>query len=124
MENEKNILREKDKTTCTLCGLCKFSCPTYRIFFDEAVAPRGKATMLKKDFPSKYFYLCTMCKACEDTCILREIDLVERIRGFRKHMVDQGMTTPANEIMIKNVREFGNPFGKVEPGKKLTLYCC
>ena len=124
-ENEdKNVLKRNDRTNCTLCGICKFSCPTYKIFFDESISPRGKATMLKKGLPSKYFYLCTLCKACEETCILKNIDVVEKIRDFRKELVDIGMTTGANERMIKNIREFGNPFGKVEPGKKVELYCC
>ena len=121
---EKNVLKRKDRTNCTLCGICKFSCPTYKIFFDESTAPRGKATMLKKGLPSKYFYLCTLCKACEEACILKNIDVVEKIRDFRKELVDIGMTTEANERMIKHIREFGNPFGRIEKGKKIELYCC
>jgi Fe-S oxidoreductase len=121
---KENVLKKNDRTKCTLCGICKFSCPTYKIFYDESISPRGKATMLKKNHPSKYFYLCTLCKACEETCILKEIDVVEKIREFRKDLVDLGMTTEANEKMIKNIREFGNPFGKAEPGKKIALYCC
>jgi len=124
-EKQKNDeLRMTDRTKCTLCGICKFSCPTYKIFLDEAVSPRGKATMLKKGFPSKYFYLCTLCKACEETCILKDIDIVEKIRDFRKDLVDLGITTEANKAMIENIRQYGNPFGKVEPGKKITLFCC
>ena len=59
IDSMKNDFKHHDKTNCTLCGICKLSCPTYKFFFDEAVSPRGKATMLKKEFPSKYFYLCT-----------------------------------------------------------------
>lgn len=123
MENQ-NPLKSREKTKCTLCGICKFSCPAYKIFFDEAVSPRGKAMMLKKEFPSKYLYLCTLCKACEEACILKEIDIVEKVRSFRKDLVDLGITTEANERMIKSIREFGNPFGKVEPGRKVELFCC
>ena len=121
---EKTDLKSSERAKCTLCGICKFSCPIYKFFFDEAVSPRGKATMLKKKFPSKYFYLCTLCKACEETCILKDIDTVEKIREFRCEMVNQGMTTEPNKAMIENIRQFGNPFGKTEPGKKITLYCC
>jgi len=123
-EKEMNVLKRNDRTNCTLCGICKFSCPTYKIFFDESISPRGKATMLKKGLHSKYFYLCTLCKACEEACILKNIDVVEKIRGFRKELVDSGITTEANEKMIRNIREFGNPFGKIEPGRKVVLYCC
>jgi len=121
---ESANLKSSEKAKCTLCGICKFSCPTYKFFFDEAVSPRGKATMLKKEFPSKYFYLCTLCKACEETCILKDIDTVERIRDFRAKMVEQGIEMAPNKAMIENIRQFGNPFGKTEPGKKIVLYCC
>jgi len=121
---EKNELKSSEKAKCTLCGICKFSCPTYKFFFNEAVSPRGKAIMLKKRFPSKYFYLCTLCKACEESCILKDINTVERIREFRKHLIDQGMTTESNKAMIENIRNFGNPFGEIKEGKKLALYCC
>jgi len=121
---EKNELKSSGRAKCTLCGICKFSCPAYKFFFDEAVSPRGKATMLKKGFPSKYFYLCTLCKACEEACILKDIDNVEKIRDFRKELVDQGMTTESNRTMIENIRKFGNPFGEVKKGEKITLYCC
>jgi len=123
-KTKHNVLKDSNRTKCTLCGVCKFSCPTYKIFLDENVAPRGKATMLKKMIPSKYFYLCTLCKACEETCILKDIDMVEKIRDFRAELVEAGVTTEANKRMIANIREFGNPFGKMEPGKKIELYCC
>ena len=121
---EKEELKSSEKVKCTLCGVCKFSCPTYKFFFDEAVSPRGKATMLKKGLHSKYFYLCTLCKACEEACILKDIDMVERIREFRKDMVDNGMETESNKVMIENIRKFGNPFGEIKEGKKINLYCC
>ena len=113
-----------DKTKCTLCGLCKTSCPTYKILLDEAISPRGKAVLLKRDFPSKHFYLCTLCKACENSCILSDIDIIEKIRDYRSELVDLGITTEANKRMISNIRRFGNPFGIVEKGKKIELFCC
>lgn len=123
-EEKKNELKSSEKSKCTLCGICKFSCPTYKFFFDEAVAPRGKTTMLKKEFYSKYLYLCTLCKACEETCILKDIDTVEKIREARAKMVEKGMEMESNKVMIDNIRKFGNPFGEMTPGKKIKLYCC
>jgi Fe-S oxidoreductase len=117
-------IQGNDKTKCTLCGLCKTSCPTFKILLDEAVSPRGKATLLKRDFPSKHFYLCTMCKACEHSCILKDIDLMEKIRDYRKELVDLGMSSDANKRMIENIRQTGNALGIVEKGKKIELFCC
>jgi Fe-S oxidoreductase len=115
---------ESNKTKCTLCGLCKASCPAYKVLLNESISPRGKAILLKRDFPSKHFYLCTMCKACENACILSDIDLIEKIRRYRSELVDLGISTDANKRMIANIRQFGNPFGIVEKGKKVELFCC
>jgi formate hydrogenlyase subunit 6/NADH:ubiquinone oxidoreductase subunit I len=116
--------KKDEKTKCTLCGLCRLSCPAYSVIFDEAVSPRGKAVLLKKENPSKLLYLCTLCKACENTCVLKDIDLVDKIRDFRRELVRRGIKTESNEKMIENLRKYGNALGKIEPGKKFTLWCC
>ena len=118
-------VREK-KTNCTLCGLCRLSCPIYKVFLNETAGPRGKAVMLKQSFPSRHFYLCTLCKACENACILKDIDLTDRIRKFRQELVDLKMTTEANERMLDNIRRYGNTIGPVDgkDKKKVELFCC
>ena len=121
---EENSELKEEKTKCTLCGLCKTSCPAYNLLLDESISPRGKATLLKRDFPSKHFYLCTLCKACENACILSDIDLVEKIRKYRSDLVDVGISTDANKRMLSNIRRFGNAIGEVIPGKKVELFCC
>lgn len=113
-----------DKTKCSLCGLCKNSCPIYSVLFNEADSPRGKAVLLKENFLSKHFYLCTFCKACENACILKDIDLVESFRKAREELAKKGIQTEANRRMIANIRAFGNALGKVEKGKKVELFCC
>jgi len=115
---------ESDKTKCTLCGFCKTACPCYKVLLDEAISPRGKATLIKRDFPAKHLFLCTMCKACENACILSDIDLIEKIRDYRAELVELGMSPDANKRMIANIRQFGNTFGNVEKGKKIELFCC
>jgi len=120
----EQIQSEEGKTKCTLCGLCRLSCPVYKLVLNESTSPRGKAVLLKSNFPSMRFYLCTMCKACEESCILSDIDLIEKIRSFRAELVQLGMTTEANERMIENIRNHGNAIGPVEKGKKLELFCC
>jgi len=115
---------KESKTKCTLCGLCKTACPCYKIFLDESVSPRGKATMIKRDFPSNHLYLCTLCKACENACILKDIDIVEKIRNYRQELVGLGMVTEATRRMIANIRRTGNAIGEAIPGKKIELFCC
>jgi len=123
-EAEKMDEAKEEATKCTLCGLCRTSCPVYRLTLNECVAPRGKATLLKQDMPSKYLYLCTLCKACELACTLKDIDLVKKVREYRKELVNRGIIPQANKDMISNIRQTGNALGIVEKGKKLDLFCC
>jgi Fe-S oxidoreductase len=118
------MTEEKEKTKCTLCGLCKIACPAFRILLEESVSPRGKATLLKRGIPAKQIFLCTLCKKCEHVCILKDIDIVEKIRDYRQELVDLGMSTDAARRMMANIRKFGNTIGPIEKGKKVELFCC
>ena len=112
----------EDWAKCVKCGFCRSCCPVFSVLMSEVDSPRGKAILMQKDFLDELFYNCTLCKACKFTCPLSlDIDVAE----IRQKLVKNGITTEANEKMIKNIREFGNPFGKVEKGKKpKDLYCC
>jgi len=125
-EENKGQVHEEKSTNCTLCGLCRLQCPFYKIFLNETASPRGKAVMLKQKAPSRHFYLCTLCKACAQACILKDLDLDEKIRKFRQDLVELGMTTEANERMIENIRRYGNTIGPVDASnkKKIELFCC
>jgi len=123
-QDEKEAPIDEKKTKCTLCGLCRMQCPLFKAFMNETASPRGKAVMLKRSFPSRYFYLCTFCGACENVCIVKGIDIIDKIRKFRQELVDLRMTTEANERMIDNIRRYGNTIGPVEGKKKVELFCC
>ena len=124
LEAPAPVAQKEEKTKCTLCGLCRLSCPIYSILLNEAASPRGKAIMLKKEMVSNFIYMCTLCKACEKACVLKDIDITKKIVEFRKEMVKHGIRTESNERMIDNIRKYGNAIGKIEPGKKVTLWCC
>jgi len=107
---------------CTECGLCKNSCPAYKALKRETISPRGKAMLIKEDVKDEVFYACTLCKACEANCPLN-LDL--GLKEWRVELVKNGVETEAGKTMIENVRQHGNPFGKVEKGKvPKDLYCC
>lgn len=107
---------------CTECGMCKTSCPAYKALQRETVSPRGKAMLIKEGIKNEVFYLCTLCKACEKNCPLN-LDL--GLKEYRAELVQNRVETEATKKMIENVRQYGNPFGKVEKGKvPKDLYCC
>lgn len=107
---------------CSLCGLCKINCPAFKILLRETSGPRGKAILIKKDVLSEIFYECTLCNACKIECPVG-IDL--ELGKMREKLVENKIETKANKKMIENIRQHGNPFGKVEKGKiPKELYCC
>lgn len=96
---------------CTQCGLCKTSCPVYRVLLKETVSPRGIITLLKEEVYDEIIYACTLCKECEKNCPVGiKIDLEEG----RKKAVNNGLKTLANKHFMENLEKHKNPFGKVE----------
>jgi len=106
---------------CSLCGMCRVTCPTFIAKLSETDSPRGKAALKKKKESDLVFYKCTLCGACKVECPAGvDLELVDE----RKKLVDKKILLAKNEEMIKNVREHGNPFGKPGSKKPKDLYCC
>ena len=117
---------------CINCGSCLYFCPVYRQIFDNygyhyfggiGVAKTAFINDLKKAFERGLYY-CTTCGSCKINCPL-QIDVAEIIRKLREISVKEKIETEGNKKMIENIREYGNPFGKIEEGKiPKELYCC
>jgi len=65
--------RYDDLYNCSRCGSCTAYCPVYKNTKDEAVAPRGKLSLIeaisqgKMEFTDKLsekIYTCTLCNYC------------------------------------------------------------
>jgi len=107
---------------CVLCGMCRTSCPAFRALGNESVSPRGKALLIENEVFDKILYACTLCGSCKVVCPL-ELDL--ELKKVRAKLIKKGIETPSGRKMIENIREHGNPFGKLKPGKVPDeLYCC
>lgn len=107
---------------CVRCGLCKGVCPVFKVLHEEVNSPRGKTIMLNKGIVDKVVFDCTLCKACENNCP-EGLKLCEAFRKARMILSESGKESKENKEMIKNIKEFGNPFGK-DAGKSGKLYCC
>src|SRR5713101_5707671 len=68
---------ERVVRTCTHCGFCTATCPTYVLLGDELDSPRGRIylikDMLEHDRPAtpevvKHIDRCLSCLACMTTC--------------------------------------------------------
>jgi len=119
MEKAKKKLED-----CSRCGLCKANCPVFRILLKESYSPRGRAILISENRLDDLLHYCVLCKSCELSCPVG-IELPDIIRAARAEMVKSGAETDANRKMIKNIREHGNPFGKLKKGETpKELYCC
>ncbi|MGC2521116.1 MAG: 4Fe-4S dicluster domain-containing protein, partial [Stellaceae bacterium] len=68
---------EKILRTCTHCGFCTATCPTYLLLGDELDSPRGRIYLIKDMLASgaapsaetvKHIDRCLSCLACMTTC--------------------------------------------------------
>lgn len=67
---------ERILRTCTHCGFCLATCPTYQLLGNELDSPRGRIYLMKQvlegETPTETTQLhldrCLTCRACETTC--------------------------------------------------------
>jgi Fe-S oxidoreductase len=68
------------------------------------------------------FYQCTLCRTCRIVCPVGHDPSGETLRSG---LIAVGEETPANQVMIANIRQYGNPFGPLAEGEiPKTLTCC
>lgn len=117
---------------CINCGACLNFCPVFhqigtnygdKYFGSKGVIHAGIAEGLKKAVDANCF-ACTLCSACHQNCPAM-IDLPEMMKKIRALMEKEDLQTSENREMIEKIRQYGNPFGKIEKGKiPGKLYCC
>ncbi len=101
---------------CITCGLCKESCPVYKVVLKETVSPRGLIIITKKDLIDDVYHYCSLCKACEVVCPTK-VEVVQEMIKQREKLRKQ-KEPRAYQMLIKNIREYGNPYGRLEEGRK------
>ncbi|MBC7241433.1 MAG: (Fe-S)-binding protein [Anaerolineae bacterium] len=66
-----------DVLRCIRCGLCAYTCPTYRVEECESMAPRGRLALVRAVIEGKLelsprfaekFFDCVLCAACTSAC--------------------------------------------------------
>ncbi|MFH1448419.1 MAG: LUD domain-containing protein [Candidatus Micrarchaeota archaeon] len=124
VDNGRSKLRREcpEILYCINCGACNNLCPPYRQVLDffGGKYPGAKGiiyAMLEGE--GKRNYMCNLCYNCERCCPAK-IDLPKYIREARGKL-----RMESDKDMIKRIREYGNPFGKLEKGQTPDkLYCC
>lgn len=135
LDNGRNkILREGfgELLYCINCGACLNFCPVFhqigsnygdKYLGSKGVIFAGASENLKKAVDSNCFS-CTLCSACFENCPVK-INLPDLMRKLRSLIEKENLQTKENQEMIEKIRQFGNPFGKIEQGEiPKKLYCC
>jgi len=95
--------------SCVHCGFCTATCPTYQLLGDELDGPRGRIYQIKQVLeghrPTRitqgHLDRCLTCRSCETTCPsgVRYGRLVD----IGRHLVEQRVTRPAAERLLRRV---------------------
>ena len=111
-----------ENPTCIECGLCREVCPVFQTQRQEEYSPRGRAMLGYAGLQTLVFYQCTLCRACRAICPVEHDPSGETLRAG---LISAGIETEANQLMIANIRTYGNPFGPLAEGElPKTLTCC
>lgn len=104
---------EESSLYCIHCGACYNLCATWNL----------TGRMPKSRF-AETVYDCTLCQNCTFNCPAK-INWQNIVRISRNRYNKEGKNTKNNLRMIKNIREFGNPFGEnIDKESIDELFCC
>src|SRR5205807_7414605 len=101
---------ERIVRTCTHCGFCTATCPSYVLLGDELDSPRGRIylikDMLEHDRPAtaevvKHIDRCLSCLACMTTCPagVHYMHLVDHARAH----IERTYRRPVADRLLRNV---------------------
>ncbi len=101
---------ERVVRTCTHCGFCTATCPTYVLLGDELDSPRGRIylikDMLEQDRPAtpevvKHIDRCLSCLACMTTCPAG-VHYMHLVDHARVH-IEQTYVRPPRERLLRAI---------------------
>ncbi|MBV8089870.1 MAG: glycolate oxidase subunit GlcF [Alphaproteobacteria bacterium] len=100
---------EKVLRTCTHCGFCTATCPTYVLLGDELDSPRGRIYLIKNmlatdtvsDDVVKHIDRCLSCLSCVTTCPsgVNYMHLVDHARRW----IEQHYRRPLGERLLRRL---------------------
>jgi glycolate dehydrogenase iron-sulfur subunit len=100
---------EKVLRTCTHCGFCTATCPTYVLLGDELDSPRGRIYLIKDMLASgkvsadtvKHIDRCLSCLSCMTTCPsgVHYMHLIDHARRW----IERNYRRPWSELMLRRI---------------------
>jgi glycolate oxidase iron-sulfur subunit len=110
LEDPSVAASERIIRTCTHCGFCTATCPTYVLLGDELDSPRGRIylikDMLEHDRPAtaevvKHIDRCLSCLACMTTCPAG-VNYMHLVDHARAH-IERTYRRPLADRLLRNV---------------------
>ena len=101
---------ERVVRTCTHCGFCTATCPTYVLLGDELDSPRGRIYLIKEmlehDQPAtpevvKHIDRCLSCLACMTTCPAG-VNYMHLVDHARAH-IERTYRRPARDRLVRDL---------------------
>ena len=132
---------EKVLRTCTHCGFCTATCPTYLLLGDELDGPRGRIYLIKDMLAGagppaadtvKHIDRCLSCLACMTTCPsgVNYMHLVDHARRwieekYRRPWAERALrrllglvlTRPSRFRLALRLAILARPFARFLPGR-------
>ena len=100
---------------CVKCGKCKSVCPTYDIYRNEALSPRGRVHLAQMILEGKRpkgaekaVESCTLCLACEEICP-QKVKVTEFITRARARVKKEKLKKAVVTIASKDTGSKGSP---------------
>jgi len=100
---------EKVLRTCTHCGFCTATCPTYVLLGDELDSPRGRIYLIKEMLATgkvncgtvKHIDRCLSCLACMTTCpsSVHYMHLIDHARRW----IERNYRRPWRELALRKL---------------------
>jgi glycolate oxidase iron-sulfur subunit len=136
---------EKVLRTCTHCGFCTATCPTYVLLGDELDSPRGRIYLIKEMLAGsnkitpdtvKHIDRCLSCLACMTTCPsgVNYMHLVDHARrwiedNFRRPWSERGLRSMLGAVLSRpqlfrlalRCAVLANPLARFLPSRLLPL---
>lgn len=113
-------IHEEDYLQCIRCGLCSYSCPSYRARLTQANSPRGRVALLRaaiqgdleigQDFADK-FYGCTLCAACDEVCP-SGVEVEQLLIAVREELAQRNLLSPSLTQLSRTVQDAHNISGE------------
>jgi Fe-S oxidoreductase len=112
-------IQEDQYLQCTRCGLCSYSCPSYRARPVQAYSPRGRVALLRtalqgqlemgETFGEK-IYSCTLCAACDQVCP-SGVEVEELLVDVREELAQRSLLPADLADLSRTIQETHNIAG-------------